>query len=409
MMRSMFSGISGLRSHQLMMGVVGNNIANVNTVGFKASMITFQEALSQMIEAPAAGTATTGGANAIQVGLGVVVGSIDGIFTQGASQVTGRATDVAIQGTGFFVVNEGGQRLYTRAGAFSFDSAGNLITPSGQLVQGWLTDQTTGITDTQAPVTTINLPLAQVIDPNLTTVVEVGGNIDADLAIGDTNTFSITVYDSLGNPQGLVVTFTKTGANAFTASADINGTPVTLSSTSVTFATDGTLSSAGTITVSGFTPPGADPMSFDLDLATNQPLVQFGGPSSLEAFDQDGNASGVLRDFAIAGDGSIVDQFSNGWTRPLGKIALAAFNNPNGLVRVGESNFQESVNSGQARIGEAGTSDRGSMSASTLEMSNVELAREFTNLIIAQRGFQANSRIITASDEILADLVNMKR
>ncbi len=409
MMRSMFSGISGLRSHQLMMDVVGNNIANVNTQGFKASMITFQEALSQLIQAPSAGTATSGGSNPIQVGLGVVVGAIDGIFTQGASQVTGRGTDVAIQGDGFFIVEENGERFYTRAGAFAFDSAGNLISPSGQLVQGWLADPVTGLVDNQGPLTALNLPLAQVIDPNLTSVVEIGGNIDAQLPVGDAINASIVVHDSLGNPQDLVFTLTKTGSNAFTASATINGTAVTLSSTAFTFDTAGNLTSTNPITVSGYTPPGAAPMSFDLDFGTSSPLVQFGGPTSMEALDQDGNASGTLRDFAIAPDGTIVGQFSNGWTRTLGQVALATFNNPNGLVRVGDSNFQESTNSGQARIGDPGSADRGVLAASTLEMSNVELAREFTNLIIAQRGFQANSRIITASDEVLADLVNMKR
>lgn len=409
MMRSMFSGISGLRSHQTMMDVVGNNIANVNTAGFKASMVTFSETLSQLLQAPSAGGAASGGSNPLQVGLGVQVASIDGIFTQGASQVTGRTTDVAIQGDGFFVVEDDGNRFYTRAGAFAFDASGNLTTPSGQLVMGWLADPATGLVDTQGPITAVNIPLAQVIDPNLTSMVQIGGNLSADALVGESNLVSITTYDSIGNPQELTVTYTKSAANTWDLAAAINGTPVTLSSTTVTFATDGTLTSPSTVTVSGYTPPGADPMSFDLDFGTSSPLVQYGGNNSVEALDQDGNASGVLRDFAIGDDGSIIGQFSNGWTRMLGRLSLATFNNPAGLVRVGDSSFQETVNSGQARVGEANTGDRGTLAAGTLEMSNVELAREFTNLIIAQRGFQANSRIITASDEVLADLVNMKR
>ena len=409
MMRSMFSGISGLRSHQTMMDVVGNNIANVNTHGFKSSMVTFQEALTQILQAPSGAGPQTGGINTLQVGLGTQVSSIDGVFTQGASQVTGRNTDLAIQGDGFFVLEENGERFYTRAGAFVFDEAGNLVAPGGKLVMGWLTDPVTGLTNTQAPVTAINLPVAQVIEPNLTTSVTVGGNLSADLAAGESSQMSISVYDSIGDAHELTVTMTKTGPNAWTASATIDGTAVTLSNTSLTFGTDGSLTSASTVTVSGYTPPGADPMSFDLDFGTTAPLVQFGGNSSVEALDQDGNATGFLRDFAIAEDGSIIGQFSNGWTRPLGKVATASFNNPTGLIRVGESNFQSSVNSGEPLVGEPGTGARGSLSAGTLEMSNVELAREFTNLIIAQRGFQANSRIITASDEVLADLVNMKR
>ena len=195
MMRSMFSGISGLRSHQVMMDVVGNNIANVNTQGFKASMVTFQEALSQLIQAPGASGGGSGGSNPLQVGLGVEVGAIDGIFTQGASQVTGRNTDVAIQGAGFFVVEEAGERYFTRAGTFNFDADGNLTTPGGQIVQGWVTDPTTGLTDTQAPVSALSMPLAQVIDPIETTEVVIGGNLPADLLVGDSSSVSISVYD----------------------------------------------------------------------------------------------------------------------------------------------------------------------------------------------------------------------
>ncbi len=409
MMRSMFSAISGLRAHQMMMDVVGNNIANVNTQGFKASMVTFQESLSQLFQAPGAGGNGSGGSNPIQVGLGVEVGAVDGIFSQGASQVTGRKTDVAIQGSGFFIVQDGGEQFFTRAGAFSFDADGNLTTAGGQIVQGWVTDPTTGITNTQSPVASLTMPLAQVIDPVVTTEVTIGGNLPSDLAVGDSSAVSINVYDSLGNAQELTVTMTKTASNAWTATGTINGTAVTLSPAAMTFDSSGNLTSAGTIAVSGYTPPGAAAMAFDLELGTGAPLVQFAGNDSMEALDQDGNAIGVLRDFAIADDGTIVGQFSNGWTRTLGQLALATFNNPNGLVRVGDSNFQASINSGGARIGEANTADRGTLAAGTLEMSNVELAREFTNLIIAQRGFQANSRIITASDEILQDLVNMKR
>lgn len=409
MMRSMFSGISGLRSHQTMMDVVGNNIANVNTNGFKASMVTFQEALTQILQAPSGAGPASGGVNTVQVGLGTQVSSIDGIFTQGASQVTGRSTDVAIQGDGFFVLEQDNERFYSRAGAFVFDEAGNLVAPGGKLVMGWLADPTTNLINSQAPMTQITLPVAQVIEPNVTTAVTIGGNLSADAAVGETSQASIAVYDTLGNAHELTVTFTKAATNDWTASAEINGSAVTLSATSVTFGTDGQLTSGGTVSVSGFTPPGADPLVFDLDFGTGSPLVQFGGDGSMEALGQDGNEKGFLRDFAITEDGTIIGQFSNGWTRSLGKVATASFNNPAGLVRVGESNFQASVNSGEALVGEPGTGNRGSLSAGTLEMSNVELAREFTNLIIAQRGFQANSRIITASDEVLADLVNMKR
>jgi flagellar hook protein FlgE len=408
MMRSMFSGISGLRSHQTMMDVVGNNIANVNTAGYKASVVTFQETLTQTLRGPAAGGDTDGGSNPVQIGLGTRVATIDGVFTQGASQVTGRNTDLAIQGDGFFILEGAGTRTYTRAGNFSFDSAGNLTAPGGARVMGWLADAG-GAIDMAQPLTAVQLPLTQVIDPIVTTSVSLGGNLPAGAAIGDAVVTTINVYDSLGNAHELLMTYTKTGANAWTASAEIDGVAATLSNTAITFDTAGALTSAGQITLSGITPTGAAPLSFDIDMATDAPLVQYGGSSTMAAFAQDGNEIGFMRSFVIGDDGIIVGQFSNGWTKVLGTIATASFTNPAGLMRAGESRFAESINSGQALIGTPGSGNRGMLSAGTLEMSNVDLAAEFTNMIIAQRGFQANSRVITASDEILSDLVNLKR
>jgi flagellar hook protein FlgE len=408
MMRSMFSGVSGLRSHQTMMDVVGNNIANVNTAGFKSAQITFGEAMAQTLQGPAGAGVDSGGTNPLQIGLGVRVSSIDGVFTQGATQITGRPTDIAIQGDGFFILQQEGERVYTRAGSFRWDESGNLVAPGGNFVMGWLADDY-GDVQTQTAVTPINLPLSQVIDPVETSVVQLGGNLSSDSAIGDIHTTSIVVYDSLGDPQELLVEFEKTAAGAWDVRASMNGTTLTLDSTSVTFDADGRLSSTGTIAVSGYTPPGANPLAIDLVLDGNSPLVQFGGAATAESIDQNGNAIGFLTDFSIAGNGTISGQFSNGETKVLAMIATATFNNPSGLIRSGETRFEASVNSGQPLVGEPGNGNRGLVASGALEMSNVDLAQEFTNLIIAQRGFQANSRVITASDEVLADLVNLKR
>lgn len=408
MMRSMFSGVSGLRSHQTMMDVVGNNIANVNTAGFKSAQITFGEAMAQTLQGPAGSGLESGGTNPLQIGLGVQVASIDGVFTQGATQITGRPTDIAIQGDGFFVLQGAGGRVYTRAGTFRWDESGNLVAPGGQLVQGWLAD-VNGNVQTQTAVDAINLPLSQVIDPVETSAVDLGGNLSSDMAVGDIHTTSIVVYDSLGEPQELLMEMEKTAANAWDVRASMDGTSLTLSTSALTFGPDGALTSAGTIAVSGYTPPGASPISFDVVLNGSSPLVQFGGSASAESIDQDGNAIGFLTDFSIATNGTISGQFSNGETKVLAKIAVATFNNPSGLIRAGETRFEASVNSGQPLIGEPGNGNRGMLSAGALEMSNVDLAQEFTNLIIAQRGFQANSRVISASDEVLADLVNLKR
>jgi flagellar hook protein FlgE len=408
MMRSMFAGVSGLRSHQTMMDVVGNNIANVNTAGYKSAQVTFEEALAQTLQGPAGAGTARGGTNPLQIGLGVNVASIDGVFTQGAIQVTGRPTDLAVSGDGFFMLEQEGARVYTRSGSFRWDESGNLVGSGGFLVQGWTADNAGNIA-TQTAVSSINLPLSQVVDPVETDTVEIGGNLSSDYEIGDTHTTSIVTYDSIGDAHELLVEFTKTGANAWTASASMDGNALTLSSTAMTFDTNGDLTSAGTISLSGYTPPGAGAIAIDLELAGSGPLVQFGGSSTAESFDQNGNAIGFLNNFAIAENGTITGQFSNGETKVLAMIATATFNNPSGLIRDGDTHFTSSVNSGEPIVGEPGTGNRGLVAAGALEMSNVDLALEFTNLIIAQRGFQANGRVITATDEILADLVNLKR
>ncbi len=216
-------------------------------------------------------------------------------------------------------------------------------------------------------------------------------------------------YDSLGEAHELLLTFTKTGVNTWDVVGEIEGNAVALSNSTVSFDTTGQLTSPSVITASGYTPPGADPISIDINLASEAPLVQFGGATTAEAYQQDGNAIGYLTNFFIGGNGTVSGQFSNGETKVLAMIATATFTNPSGLIRVGQTHFEASVNSGEPLIGEPGRGTRGAITASALEMSNVDLAQEFTNLIIAQRGFQANSRVITTSDEVLADLVNIKR
>jgi flagellar hook protein FlgE len=402
MMRSMFSGVAGLRSHQTMMDVVGNNIANVNTAGYKASEVTFQEALTQILRGPSAGI------NPLQLGLGVKVAAIDPIFTQGASQVTGRATDLAIQGDGFFVVQHGTEQIYTRAGAFSFDNGGSLVSSDGSKVMGWVADAT-GKVDTNGPIKPVSVPTGQVLPSKTTTTVEIGGNLAADVAVATTVNKSISVYDSIGKAHTLAVAFTKTADNAWSAAGTIDGSAATLTPASLTFGTNGLLTSAGTLAVSGFTPPGADPMAFNIDLAGPTPLVQYGGGSTIQIISQDGMPIGNLQGVKVSDDGTITGQFSNGLTSVLGQIATATFANPAGLVRIGNSEFTSSVGSGLALTGTPGSGNRGSLSAGAIEMSNVDLAQEFTNMIIAQRGFQANSRVITVSDEMLNDLVSLKR
>ncbi len=414
MLRSMFSGVSGLRSHQTMMDVIGNNIANVNTVGYKASTAEFSDLLSQMISGAGVPTAQNGGTNPAQVGLGVKVAGIESSFTQGASQLTGRATDLSIQGDGFFVVRNGGQQLFTRAGSLSFDAMGRMTTPDGSILQGWPASST-GVINTNASVTDLSMPLGQTIPPQVTGNLQIGGNLDASAAVGTAITSSITVYDQQGTPINLSFTFTKAAADSWTLSAgatDPAGNPITatIGGNPMTFNPASGALTTGPFTVSLASPNFAAPIAVDFGApGGTQSLTQFSGASSVAALSQDGYALGSLQAFTIGNDGVVTGVFSNGRNRPIGEIALAGFSNPGGLEKVGDSMFRATVNSGLAQIGTTGSSGRGTLSGSTLEMSNVDLAREFTNLIIAQRGFQANSRVITASDEMLQDLVNLKR
>lgn len=413
MMRSMFAGVSGLQSHQIMMDVVGNNIANVNTVGFKSSRVMFQDALSQLLRGASASSGlVTGGVNPQQVGLGVRVGSVDSIFTQGANQLTGRSTDVSIQGDGFFIVRQGSANLYTRAGAFSFDAEGYMVDPSGTVVQGWLSEN--GAIQTNSPIGDIRLPVGQVVPPEATETVVLGGNLSSDTLVGAPPvSTAIEVVDSLGAAHRVSMEFVKTADNAWTMSVfDPAGNAIGTANMTFDPGTGELLTPAAPPSFT-FTPTGgADPLTFNIDFGeagAPDSITQFGGESTAAATAQNGTPKGYLRSFAISDSGVVSGVFSNGVSRELARIALATFNNAAGLQKAGQNLFNATAASGLPVTGPAGTAGRGSMAAGTLEMSNVDLAAEFTSLIIAQRGFQANSRVITVSDEMLQDLVNLKR
>jgi flagellar hook protein FlgE len=409
MLRSMFAAVSGLRAHQTMMDVVGNNIANVNTTGFKSSRATFQEALNQTLRGASGTGPALAGTNAMQIGLGSQIASIDGVFTQGSTQMTGRTGDLAIQGEGFFVVSQGAERFYTRAGGFGFDENGYLATPGGARLQGWMADPATGNLNTNGAITDIRLPMGQTIAPERTEEIELAGNLPADAPEDDTVTIntSITVYDAQGKASDVAFAMTRTadngaGEDTWTVQYSTDGGATWTDATpdELSFDSSGQLQTAGPLSIDG--PDG--PIAVDV-----AGLVQFGGSPTAEARSQDGTAMGFLRSFEFGADGTVTGRFSNGETQVLGMVALATFNNPAGLVREGESLFAVSANSGEPIVGRPGAGDAGSLAPGSLEMSNVDLAQEFTNLIIAQRGFQANSRGITASDELLQELVNLKR
>jgi len=421
MLRSMFAAVTGLRSHQAFMDVVGNNIANVNTTGYKSSNVLFEDLLSQELRGAGAPGPDQGGTNPAQIGLGVRLTGVTVNFAQGATQLTGRSTDFAIQGDGFFVVDQGGTRAYTRNGSFSLDANGNLVTADGGFVQGWQADQN-GNVSTNASVGQLKIPVGQVIKPVITSTMKIGGNLPADAATGTTVNAGIDVYNSLGTAIPLRAEFTKVANAAGSVNWQVrmydSANNIISGPSAVTFDLQGALTSAApTITqaqlnnIAGTSGTwGAGGIKLDFGAATDPDrLTGAAQLNSAAALSQDGSAVGSVVGFSVSQQGLITGVFSNGRSQALGEVALATFANPVGLQKGGDSLYTETVDSGKAQIGVAGQGGRGTMSGGTLEMSNVDLAAEFTNLIVAQRGFQANSRVITTSDEILQDLVNLKR
>ena len=430
MLRSMYSGISGLRTHQTMMDVVGNNIANVNTAGYKGSSTVFQDVLSQTLQGASAPRAGDGGTNPAQVGLGVKLGAISTNFAQGASQATGRATDMAIQGDGFFAVQQGAETLYTRAGSFNFDANGLLVTPSGASVLGWPANG--GVVNPNGPLQPVRLPIGQTLPPSQTSAVRLGGNLPASAfdpadpaATPTVISTGVTVYDAQGAPIKLSLTFTQSGTDTWTVKAtapaadgsgdvEINGDPgETITWTPPDTTVMPNVPGSFDVKELSLTMPGTvGTFGADVVVALGddaEPMTQFAGVASAAALEQNGAAMGSLQSFTIGPDGTVMGVFSNGLREPVAQIALANFTNPGGLEKVGGSMFRESPNSGLVQVGVSGTGGRGTLAGGTVEMSNVDLAQEFTNLIVAQRGFQANSRVISSSDELLQDLVNLKR
>ncbi|GID96853.1 flagellar hook protein FlgE [Amorphoplanes digitatis] len=405
MLRSLFSGISGLRAHQQMMDVTGNNIANVNTTGYKSSQTVFQDTLSQMVNAAGAPQNGSGGTNPAQVGLGVRTASVNANFSQGAAQTTGKAGDMMIQGDGFFVVKSGNESVYTRAGSFTFDANGSLTTPNGQIVQGWSAD-TNGMVNTAGAPGDIKLPIGISLAPTQTKNFTLTGNLSYEAAADATSAkvIPIPVIDASGASKTVNVTLQMS----------VKGDPSVPTDPEWTMTDD--LGNTVTLVFPGGKPqdtanPGVPATTLTLGGYTVDvhDLTCYSGGTEARVSASDGSAAGILSSYTVSNTGQIVGIFSNGLKQTLGQLALANFNNVNGLEKIGDSMFRSTVNSGLAQIGSAGTAGLGLITNGALEMSNVDLAQEFTNLVIAQRGFQANSRIITTSDEILQELVNLKR
>jgi len=466
MLRSLFSGVSGLQNHQTRMDVIGNNISNINTYGFKRNRVNFQDIIYQQLQGAARPTDDLGGVNPKEVGLGMSIASIDTIHIQGSLQTTGVGTDLAISGNGFFVLDDKGRQLYTRNGAFSVDSEGIMVNPAnGMKVQGWMAQEIEGRSylDTSRPVDQLVIPVGGKEPARATTLVNFACNLDKRMEIMPEGTTeqearaytwgtTIEVFDSFGEEHILQVEFTRVPDTVNTWSAAVivdpqNEAPTNTSvgfgaeapaagvaaNFTVTFSNNGTLLSAEDAdgNLSGASGQVLMNVAFDVQSATpnedgtpvrqefvlnlgsvggfTNSITQFAERSSTKIREQDGYTMGYLETFKIDSSGTIIGVYTNGCTRTLGQVAMATFTNQGGLEKAGDNAYRQSNNSGLADIGASGVAGKGTIVAGTLEMSNVDMADQFVDMIVTQRGFQANSRTIQTADQLLQELLTLKR
>lgn len=414
--------LSGLTASSTALSTIANNLANLNTIGYKDEQVQFSDLFYENL-------GTNGAGDPIQQGAGTTVSSMPSNFTQGNVTPTGVSTDVAVMGSGFFVVQQNGAQSYTRAGNFEVGTDNLLETADGQQVLGY--QATNGVIGTA--LGTLALGTGTISPASATSMVQLTSNLDATAAINSSYSTNVNVYDSLGASHNITFTFTKTGTNNWSYSAsiplaDINpatGTtpsdPVVLTTGTLTFDGNGNLLSptpnqGGTIAINtqsfGTLADGAKDLAFNWNLFDANGgglLTQMAAANGTPSIQQDGSGSGTLGDFSIGSDGTITGSFSNGKTAILGQIALASFADIQGLSHIGANDFSPTLASGQATIGAPGTGGLGSISGGALEQSNVDIASEFASLIIAQRSYEANARVVTTFDQVAQDTINLKQ
>jgi len=414
---SFSAALSALSANTTAIDVVGNNLANLSTTGFKASTVSFQDLVTESLGA---------GLGETQVGFGVGVPLTTRQFTQGALQSTGGVDDAAIQGGGFFVLSDPtGAQQFTRAGNFNVDANGNLLSASGASVQGWTT--VNGVLNTNGPISDIKVPIGTLQPPVASTQFSASMNLNAAATVGSTaGTFStpVTVYDSLGTSHVLTLSFTETAGGAWNYSASIPGqdltsgtagTPTVLTTGTVNFDQNGNLitppASAGPIavTATGLTDGASDlNLNWNLYDASQQPLLtQFAQNSAVSSISQNGQAAAQLVNVGIATEGQILANYSNGQQAVVGQLALASIVNPSSLLAVGNNNYEASSITAQPAIGVPDTGGRGEIMGGQLESSTVDIATEFTNLIVYQRGYEANAKVVNTADQLSQDTINL--
>jgi flagellar hook protein FlgE len=402
--------LSGLTASSTALSTIANNLANLNTVGYKQMRATFRDQFYQTI-------GSTGSGNSLQIGAGTAVGSLDTNFTGGNVESSGVPTDVAINGDGFFVVGDDSGMRYSRAGNFSVKE-GFLVTEDGLPVMGY--PAVDGVVDVNGGLGPLQVGRGQMNAPSATTSLSLKANLDATANVGDQCSTPVKIYDSLGAPHVVTLEFTKTASNTWDYKVTLPGadtgsaTITTLGSGSLTFDGNGKIVTPAA-DIAGLTITGLANGASGLNLTWNLRdsagggfLTQLASPFSPSATFQDGYGPGTLLEFSISQDGTIQGAFNNG-AKVLGQIALAGFANLQGLQRVGRNMYMDNLASGAPVIGVPGTGGRGTLSGGALELSNVDIAQEFAKLIMAQRGFQANARAITTFDEITQETINLKR
>ena len=421
---SFSSSLSGLSANQQQLNVIGNNLANLNTIGYKSSIVSFSDLVSQSV----GGTSV----NPMQIGLGVATGSISPNFSQGGFDATGVATNVAIDGNGFFIVGKGDDQSYTRAGNFSYSSDGTLITADGLPVQGYTsTDPVTSAIVSNGPLSSIVIPPGTLLQGTPTTEFTTVSNLNAASTAGETFATSFQLIDTLGSTHIATITYTNTGPGAWDYDITVPGEEVTggtLGTPRSILSAPGTIGfdNTGVLTaVDGVTPPanvsitgpawanGAAATNFSWDVILKNgggsTLTGFTSPSGTSLTSANGSTAGSIDAVTIDKTGQVIASFGAGKTKIVAQLALATFNNPQGLQKVGSNRFGLGEAAGFPNIGAAVTGGRGSIIGNELEQSNVDIAHEFTQMILAQRGYQANAKSITVADEILTDTLQLKR
>jgi len=416
------TGVTGINVNGMQLSVVGDNLANLNTHGYKGSSAQFQDLIHQSL-----------GGNRGQLGMGAFTGRVSQGFGQGALEVSSRNSDLAIDGNGFFVVADAeGTDYYTRAGNFELDANGNMVNLVGMKLQGFGIDNTGALTTTVGDITVSS----DTIPGQATTSVSLSANLDADAVIAPivtaappdfttianeaTFTSSSVVYDSLGGAHDATVAFYKTGVNTWTKrvfvdagdAGGVAGVPQEISSSTLNFLTTGALdvaTSATTPTAVTFAGSAAQTIAFDIGLAATDTgsLTQFAAPSDIADVNPNGNGSGSLVDFDIATDGLVRGVYSNGETRTLGQVALATFQGQSYLERVGHNVYQSTTASGEPALGNADSGGRGVVHSYSLEMSNVDIEGQFVKMIKGQKGYQASARVVSGADEMLRELMQI--